>query len=179
MPVLIAAVVLVGALCLLNLIFTLGVIRRLREHTALLSGAGDPIMVKVGTEIDEFSSSTVDNEAVTCESLIDETVVAFFSPGCKPCEEKLPKFVAHAAALPGGRQRVLAVVVGDADQTAPLVTELRPVARVVVEDHAGPLASAFTVNAFPTVLSVARNRAGRLVVTSASVDVDRPVPVPA
>ena len=40
MPILIAAVVVVGGLCLLDLLLTFGVIRRLREHTSMLTGAG-------------------------------------------------------------------------------------------------------------------------------------------
>lgn len=178
MPVLIAAVVLVGALGVLNLIFTLGVIRRLREHTELLSSQGgrDPMGVAAGTEIGEFEATTVDGEVVAHDLLLDETLVAFFAPGCEPCEEKLPSFVAQAASLPG-RHRVLAVVVGDAEAAGPMVAALRPVARVVVEeDHAGPLVSAFTVRAFPTQLSVAPGGAGKLVVTANRVGVDLPMP---
>jgi hypothetical protein len=37
MPVLIGAVVVVGVLCLIDLLLTFGVIRRLREHTAMLA----------------------------------------------------------------------------------------------------------------------------------------------
>jgi hypothetical protein len=163
----------------LNLIFTLGVIKRLREHTDLLAGSHDPMTITVGTEIGEFASSTVDGKLIDHDLLTEETVVAFFAPGCKPCEEKLPKFVAHARTVSGGRRRVLAVVVGEGDATAPLVADLQPVAQVVVEEHAGPLASAFTVRAFPTLLSVAPNRAGKLVVTASNVDLDRPAPVAA
>ena len=41
MPILIAAVVVVGCLCLLDLLLTFGVIRRLREHTSMLTAAGE------------------------------------------------------------------------------------------------------------------------------------------
>jgi hypothetical protein len=177
--VLVAAVVLVGALCLLNLIFTLGVIKRLREHTELLRGSRDPMAIEVGTKVGEFTSSTVDGEHIAHESLIEETVVAFFSPDCRPCKEKLPKFVAYARTSPGGHDRTLAVVVGDADMAADFVAELRPVARVVVEEPAGPLAAAFGIRGFPTLLSVTPNHLGHLVVTANNVEIDRPSSVAA
>lgn len=44
-PVLIAAVILAGAVCLTDLLLTFGAIRRLREHTVMLGearGAGLP-----------------------------------------------------------------------------------------------------------------------------------------
>ena len=37
MPIVIAAVTIVGVLCVLDLLLTFGVIRRLREHTAMLA----------------------------------------------------------------------------------------------------------------------------------------------
>ncbi|MEO3926248.1 hypothetical protein ABGB07_20600 [Micromonosporaceae bacterium B7E4] len=178
MPVLTATVVLVGFLCILNLILTFGVMRRLREHTDLLARRHEPT-VEVGTEIAEFTASTADGEPIADDLISEETVVAFFTPGCTSCLDKLPKLVAHARTL--GRERVLAVIVGTADAAAPLVTALRPVALVVVEEegHGGPLTSAFMVRAYPTLMSVAPGRAGRLVVSASTVDLDRPAPVSA
>ena len=50
MPLLIGGVVLAVALTLLNLVLTIGVIRRLREHTGLLSarGGATDVMLDVG-----------------------------------------------------------------------------------------------------------------------------------
>lgn len=178
MPFLIAAVVLVGLLCTLDLILTLGVIRRLREHTELLSqrpeGGLRPAL-PVGGEVGEFTTSTVDGETLTRDALREETVVAFFSPGCQPCEEKLPRFVEYARAVPGGRLRVLAAVVGDAGEAGALVAELSPVARVVVEEHDGALSAAFQAKMYPTVLLVAPDGSGRPVVIDDQVKLDRPV----
>ena len=61
MPVVLAALVIVGMLCALNLILTLGVIKRLREHAALL--AGGPPTIAVGEAIGEFSARTVQGGA--------------------------------------------------------------------------------------------------------------------
>ncbi|MEV5709239.1 TlpA disulfide reductase family protein [Actinoallomurus sp. NPDC052274] len=181
MPALIAAVLLIGLLCTFDLILTLGVIKRLREHTELLSvmgSAGVPPIIEVGTEIGDFSTSTVDGESVNRESLSGETLVAFFSPTCAPCQEKLPKFVEYARSMSGGRNHVLAAVVGGVEEAAPFVAALSPVAQVVVADRDSMLATAFNAKAFPTVLMVASDHSGRLVVTSNEVDLE-PLNAPA
>ncbi|MFI6496618.1 TlpA family protein disulfide reductase [Nonomuraea typhae] len=172
-------VVLVGSLVVINLIFTLGVIKRLREHTELLRGSFDPVAIEAGTEIGEFVSVTVDGERIAHESFTEETTVAFFAPDCRPCQEKLPKLAAYGKSIPGGRDRVLAVVVASADLAADFVALLRPVAHVVVEEPAGPMAAAFGIRAFPALLSVAPNHSGRLVVKAGTVDMDRPATVSA
>ncbi len=77
MPVVLAALVIVGMLCALNLILTLGVIKRLREHAALL--AGGPPTIAVGEAIGEFSVRTVHGDPLSDRSLGDETLVAFVS----------------------------------------------------------------------------------------------------
>ncbi|MEU1054273.1 hypothetical protein [Streptomyces sp. NPDC005876] len=178
MPFLIAALTLVGSLCLLDLILTVGVIKRLREHTELLAnvgGAGNGrASITVGEEVGDFAVSTVDGERLARDLLAGETLVAFFSPTCQPCKEKLPKFLEYARTLPGGRDRVLATVVGDAEASAALVAELTPVARVVVEEYDGALSAAFQAKAYPTVLKVARDGAGRLIVTDDDVRLNLP-----
>jgi thiol-disulfide isomerase/thioredoxin len=176
MPILIAAVVLVGLFCALDLILTLGIIKRLREHTELLSGRNGPKpSIGLGEEVGEFTASTIDGESLTRDDLVGETLVGIFSPTCKPCREKLPKFVEFAQAIPGGRERVVAAVVGDAELAAELVAQLRPVARVIQEDNDGTFSAAFQLRAFPTVLMIAPNSERRLVVKEDSVDLGQPV----
>jgi thiol-disulfide isomerase/thioredoxin len=174
MSFLIAAVMFVGMLCTLDLILTLGVIKRLREHNETLSTMdGDSSAITVGEEIGEFAASTVDGTLLSRELLVGDTLVAFFAPDCAPCKEKLPKFVEYARTLPGGRDRVLTIVVGEAHNAASFVTELSPVAQVVVEDHDGALHSAFKANAYPLMLRVTPNGDGRLVVTTNHVVLDQ------
>lgn len=180
MPFLVSALLLVAAVCLLNLIVTIGVIKRLREHADLLASvAGDPKhALRTGERVGDFTTATVDGTPLAAELVRDRTLVAFFSPSCAPCKEKLPRFVEFARSLPGGREQVIATVVGNSD-TDPWVAQLSPVARVVVEDNGGPLGSAFEVRAFPSILMVDRDRADRLVVTADSVDLGQPAAVPA
>jgi len=178
MPFLAAAVVLLGLLCLFNLVLTFGVIRRLRTYDQRLAdNAAAPQVLGVGERIDEFTTATVDGEPLSHTQLATETVVAFFSPDCKPCRTKLPRFVEYARALPGGRTQAVATVVGSAAEAAEFVEQLSPVARVVVEEPDEAMATAFHVQAFPTLLRVAPDGDGRLVVTDNSVRLGQPAPV--
>jgi peroxiredoxin len=161
MVFLVTAVVLVGVLGLLNLLLTTGVIRRLREHTELLSkrpeGGGPDLMARPGTTVGAFAATTVEGEAVSRDTLLDGTLVGFFTPNCKPCAEQLPRFVAAARELPHGYRQVLAVVVGPPEQTADYAAQLRSVAQVVLEDGHGEVREAFKVRGYPAVCTVDGN----------------------
>jgi thiol-disulfide isomerase/thioredoxin len=152
MPYLIAAVVVVGSLCVLNLMLTYGVIRRLREHATLLAQrpAGMPdIIAGAGSVVGAFTATTVDGAELTADDLEPGTLVGFFSPSCGACVEQLPKFIDAAAAHPGGQDRVLAVVVGPAKDTAEQVAALSPKARVVVASLGSEIEKAFEVHGYP------------------------------
>ncbi|HEX6871693.1 MAG TPA: TlpA disulfide reductase family protein [Micromonosporaceae bacterium] len=159
MPFLITAVVLVAALSLLNLVFTLGVIRRLREHTALLAKVDgrndtglDQIMLAPGESVAEFETRTTDGEPVSRADLTGATLIGFFSASCSACTARLPEFVAYAERYPGGRAQVLGVVVGpDSDKTTQIATTLAPVARVVRDVDNGAMSQAFGVIGLPAM----------------------------
>ncbi|HET6857995.1 MAG TPA: hypothetical protein VFH94_13010, partial [Streptomyces sp.] len=105
-------------------------------------------------------------------------VVAFFSPTCGPCKEKLPRFVEYARTVPGGRDRILAAVVAEGDEdaglAAPMLAALGPVARVLTGAGGNALAEACKVQAFPVLLKINRATDGRLLVMTDQVDIDRP-----
>lgn len=153
---LIALVVLVGAVAVLNLLLTVGMIRRLRQHTeklASLSTMGGPapsIMIGVGERASEFAATTTDGEPVSRDLLSGLTLVGVLSPDCGACKERLPEFVSRAETFPGGRGQVLAVLAGEPEQVEPYREQLAPVARVVIEPPmAGPVAAALKVQAWP------------------------------
>ncbi|MFC5831453.1 TlpA family protein disulfide reductase [Nonomuraea insulae] len=155
MVVLTVAVILVGVLCLLDLLLTFGVIRRLRDHTETLSnlmrysvevGVATDIPV-VGTAVGEFTASTVDGEPVSTGSLTGTTAVVFLSSGCTTCHAQLPSLVEWARER--DRERVLVVVDTSASDGADLVAALTYVARVVRDPGGGPVCAAFGVSAFP------------------------------
>jgi thiol-disulfide isomerase/thioredoxin len=147
-----AVVAVVGIIGLFNLVLCLGIIRRLREHTAILdsrfgAGSGTTPMHAAGATVGDFDAVTVDGAAISRSMLTGTTLVGLFSPGCAPCQERLPQFVEQA-----GRHRgaVLAVVAGPAEDATAYIEALRPVARVVREDDHGPVATALGVEGFPS-----------------------------
>ncbi|GAA0581574.1 TlpA family protein disulfide reductase [Actinomadura livida] len=155
MPIVAALALLALAVCLLDLVFTLGVIRRLRHHTEListLSGAMPSGMLAEGETAGPFEAVATTGEPVSRGRLSGRTLVGVFTPRCPACEEKLPAFVESAATFPGGRDQVIAVVVGESeDDTAPYRERLEPVARVVTEPPmTGEISSALEVNGFPS-----------------------------
>ncbi|MEO3926081.1 hypothetical protein ABGB07_19755 [Micromonosporaceae bacterium B7E4] len=155
MPVLVTATVLLGLLTLVNLLLTLGVVRRLREHTELLSRQSprdDARVLPIGATVADFSATTTDGQPVSRDTLADETLVGFFSPGCDACDELLPGFIERAATASRGRGGVLAVVEGDLVAAEPYVVMLSAVARVVRQTPGTPgLIAALGVGALPAV----------------------------
>ncbi|MFE1963113.1 hypothetical protein [Streptomyces sp. NPDC059479] len=148
----------VTALCVLDLMLTLAVLRRLRDRpsgTAVIDEGGIPVGAAVGT----FAAQCTKGVPLTEKDLADGAVVSFFSPGCLPCRRKLPVFVEQATALQGRRQMIAVVVTptGKPHEEAEAVAmaeQLAPVARVVAEDVEGPCAAAFGVRAFPSQFTI-------------------------
>ena len=143
MSVLTVAVVVVGILCVLDLLLSFGIIRRLREQNEALrdlrekqSAAEPDIMLPAGSRIE---LSDVD---------VAGALVGFFSPGCEPCKERMPQFIEYAT---GHRGKVIAVAAGDPEEVADLVVRLGEVAEVVVETMGGPLHNAFGTTGYPAV----------------------------
>jgi hypothetical protein len=146
MSYLIAAVVLLGLLSVLNLLLTIGAIRRLREQAAGSAphSSGPSVDLRPGARPDPFTATTTAGEQVSETDV--SGLVGFFSAGCSPCHTLAPHFVERARVL--GRERVFAVVAGD---DAELLAELTPVARVVVEDYDGAVQAAFRNTWTPAV----------------------------
>jgi thiol-disulfide isomerase/thioredoxin len=159
LTILTAAVVLVGVLVLLDLLLTLGLIKRVRTHAELLdkvvnaapasAAAVEPGQLPLGRVVGEFAATTSEGLEISRESFDDGAVLGFFSTWCDTCAEQLPGFLAYAEPL--GRERVLAVVHGDEDKLVDLVARLSKVAQVVVEPEHGPIAVATGVMGMPTM----------------------------
>jgi hypothetical protein len=135
MGYLVAAVVLLGVLCFVNLLFTIGILRRMRTATVWQP---EPLFaLGPGSAVGEFSVMTTTGEPVSHDTLAG--MVGFFTTGCGECHELLPPFLERAREME--RDNVLAVV-GGGDQD--MVGALAPLARVVVADlGGGPVARAF------------------------------------
>ncbi|MGW6934543.1 TlpA family protein disulfide reductase [Lentzea sp. NPDC054927] len=155
MSVLTAAVVVVGILCVLDLLLSFGIIRRLREQNEALrdlrekQAATEPdIMAPAGSAI---SLSAVDAADAADAVDVSGALVGFFSPNCEPCKERVPQFIEYAT---GHRGKVIAIAAGDPDEVADLVVRLGEVAEVVVEEMGGPLHTAFGTTGYPAVCLV-------------------------
>jgi thiol-disulfide isomerase/thioredoxin len=149
-----AAVAVLTVLVVLDLFLTIGVVRRLREHTEQLSRMqADPIgpgIVTTGDRVGEYVATTADGRTVSRADLAGgPTVVGFFSTSCPACERRIPDFVEYARSGPA---RVLAVVVGSGDLADDMSDRLSGVPGVVVReaDEEGPIVRAFAVTAFPS-----------------------------
>ncbi|MGW9212989.1 TlpA family protein disulfide reductase [Embleya sp. NPDC055664] len=147
MPFLIAAVVVLTVLCLLNLLLTFGIVRKLRAQRDDSRPGPAALALPVGSTAPNFSAVTTTGETITRDGL-GETLFGFFSPNCPACTERLPRFV-EAARRESGRE-VLAVLHGDDAATRAQAAALRDVARVVVEASPdGPLGTAFAITGYP------------------------------
>jgi thiol-disulfide isomerase/thioredoxin len=149
MQYLVVAVVLLGVLTLLNLALTAGLVRHLRRSDGRDATIGG---VPVGHTVGDFAGLDTEGRPVARDLLAGPTLVGFFTPGCEPCEDLLPRFERKAGTLPHDSLAVVhAVRAQDADG---YVARLSPVARVVVEAPGGSLQEAFQVSGFPSVFLV-------------------------
>ncbi|WP_163508948.1 hypothetical protein [Fodinicola acaciae] len=148
MAVLIAIVVLVGALCLLDLVLTFGVVRRLREHAEtlerLLERRSSANVPAAGRSVGQLTAATVDGERL---SFVGATAVVFVSPECESCRTDLPDLVAWAGDR--DRERVLVVVDTTYSDGADFVAALEKVAQVVLDGADSGIRETFGVEGYP------------------------------
>lgn len=156
MTALIGAVIIVGLLCLLDLLLTLGTIRRLREHTMIIGRirpGGYPVVMGVtaladGASPQPFTAVTTDGVDVTGPAGL--SVVGFFSTTCPACPERAPAFTDYLRSYrPGTRDESLVVVIGETDDPPSYLAALAEVAHVCTEAEGGPISLAFGLQAFP------------------------------
>ena len=160
MPILIAAVIVVGTICLMDLLLTFGVIRRLREHTAVLGSPPDrqsPAMgLEEGAAPGAFSAVTTNGGIV--DGVAGLRVVAFFTTSCPICAERVAPFAGYLREHRIGQDSVLAIV-GAGFDGSPYLDQLTQVARVCLEQEDGALAKAFKVHGFPAFCLLDENGA--------------------
>ncbi len=158
--------ILAAVLSAVNLLLTIGVIRRLKEHSSLLADgtAATPEMPRPGTPIAEFEAQTVDGRAVTLGSLRDGCMVAFFSPGCEACEDVLPALSGHLRATGASPESAVVVIAAELQEALPMVHAFEGTACVIVEPPPRrELRKAFGITAFPTVVTISGGAIGSLV----------------
>ncbi|MEU4832733.1 hypothetical protein [Streptosporangium sp. NPDC023615] len=156
MPYVVAAICLVGIFCVFNLLLTLGVIRGLRKEAPLPERR---LHLPVGADLGEFSAITTRGRHLTKDSLEQETLVAFLSPGCEPCKDALPKFIEHANT---SGSPTLAVMVSSGEGLSDMTAQLEKTSEVVQEGIQGPIGTAFEVTGTPAFVTV---RGGKVLST--------------
>jgi hypothetical protein len=160
-----ASVVLLTALVLVSLSATLASARTLKQLTAtvtalekrlgdLMGGAPGAGMYPLGVPVKAFEATTIDRASVSRDSLAGWTLVAAVSPDCHACHDKLPEFIAAAAAVPGGRDQVLVLIADSPAEPGTMAEQLRPAARVVTGPQADAAVAAFSVTGYPTFMWV-------------------------
>lgn len=121
MAVLTAAVVLLGALTVFNLVLTAAIARRVRTAPAADAGHahGKPTFpdldeVKAGAAIRPFSATTTTGEEVSYEDRYGDTAVyAFFDTSCSTCAKELQPLVDMTRREGFTPHQVIAFVVHD------------------------------------------------------------------
>jgi hypothetical protein len=150
MAIIAAAVIMVGILCLVDLLLTFGVIRRLREQTALLgSRDGDTAVMRLAGGQVPGSFTAVTPEGDTLTGPAGFRLAAFFSSSCPICPRRVPAFLEYLRANEVAQHAVLAVVLAEPGDSVPYLDRLAEVATLCVQSADGELATAFKVVAYP------------------------------
>ncbi|GLI02893.1 peroxiredoxin family protein [Phytohabitans aurantiacus] len=189
MPTIVAAIAVLTALVLLNLLLTFGVIRRLREHSEQLAANAPTRTIPVGATVPEFSATSERGDAVSTATLRGDgrggtgALVAFMAPDCPACAEQLPAVRERLATAVGGPTAVLVVftrlraATDPGDKSAAELAEALGVAGgpavIVHEPLDGTLQTTFQVAAFPAFYLVDPD--GKVAAASNGIT-DLPVP---
>ena len=146
MIVLATAVTLFGALSLLNLLLTLGLVRRLRQSiSSLRSADADLLLPRLGLGTPLPLADQVGQGG-------RPMLVGFFSAGCKACPDHVAPFRAYAEAFPG---EAVAILEGGPDVDAKYGPGLGDGVRLVSNATEGePISVAFGLRAWPSFLVV-------------------------
>ncbi len=148
MTVLIAAVCILSALVLFNLLLSFGLVRRMRLSSEGAEVTSGP---PAGARISPFSARALDGVSISERDLVaGPLIVGFFQTGCQPCVAVKEQLIAG-----GAREPLVVFVQGDPDDPAShaLAQQLATVARwVAVVEHDSPPTRAFAVAAYPTLI---------------------------
>lgn len=172
-----AALVLVGLISLLNLLLTLGLVRRMRElesRPAATAPRPSGFVAGPGTAVGPRATVDVTGRPVPLPDPASLTVIGFFATDCPSCADSMPGFLTRAAGA--GPDRAIAVVTGARDDEDRYVRRLAPTVPVVADQAADELAAAFRVRAYPAFVLLGPD--GTVRASGLSLD-DLPVTVPA
>ncbi|GLY53084.1 MauE/DoxX family redox-associated membrane protein [Lentzea sp. NBRC 102530] len=144
------AVVLLAVVVALHVLFTFGLVARVRELQENTVPKRESNLPRPGAVVRPFTVLDTDGLPFTEADLDGPVQVGFFSVGCGPCRTLTDALVASPPAT-----RFVSVVDGDASDpegTARLAEKVSALGRVAVVGTDDPVLSAFGVMAYPTLL---------------------------
>lgn len=153
-----AALALVGAVAVLNLVLTLALARRLREVRAGHAHDGEPVpevLPAAGLEVSGFADADL---------TAGRRTVVLLTPTCPPCQTLLDDLTADERH----RRDTLVLMVGTPEETAEMAPRLAGFDTATISEQLAE--REFRVKGFPAVLSV---------VDGVVVDAGHQLPVPA
>ncbi|MEV4109852.1 redoxin family protein [Nonomuraea sp. NPDC049695] len=160
MEYVVVALCLLGALVLLNLLLTLGLVRRMRHQDELIAETRhkgqhrSPSGLPNDVPVPEFATVTVEGQDLTRSWLTDgTTAVGFIAGDCPSCEAQLHAFVDLLKQRRKEENKSLVVLVevpGMLPETEKeLVGTFDGLATMTKESLGGTLQTAFRVRAYP------------------------------
>ncbi|RKG89194.1 hypothetical protein D7W82_07995 [Corallococcus sp. CA049B] len=144
-----------AVLVVLNLLLTLALIGRLRklqETVANQVPTRDPALPLEGDKVGRFEATTVEGDSVTDAVLADgQTLIGFFTPGCRPCSSVREKLIASPPGMP-----ILAFIEGSPEDpdVVSLGASLKQVARVAYLNDGDSITRAVKQAGYPTLVLV-------------------------
>lgn len=156
-PVLTAAVILVGVVAAADLLLSFAVVRRLAALQARgpvpAGSAGAP---EPGHTVGEFRVGLLAGGEFTTDHLRREpAVVAFLSPTCEPCRRAIEELKQLAVPLARPLYVLIAGSAQDGDVLA-VAKQMPADARVGAIAHDDDVMKAFAVDGYPTMVSTAQ-----------------------
>jgi len=127
-------------------------LRSVEERVNLFLPRADLSLPSPGTPVPAFTATAVDGTRVSeADFTGPDRIIALLTTGCTSCHDQVPALVAADQAVWG---RPVVVVIGSPDARSEMVSALAEHVTVLEEEDAGPLATAFDIHEFPTVMAV-------------------------
>jgi len=145
-------VVAVIALSCFGLIMVLA--RRLRavtERVNLFLPVSEVGLPTPGTPVPPFTATAVGGERVSADDLPGERFFALLTTDCSSCHDQIPAL--RTLAERSGSKPIVTII-GPPEERARMIAEFDGTATLIEETGGGPIASAFEIREFPTVLRV-------------------------
>lgn len=145
MQILTVAVIVVGLLCVFNLILADAMIRRLRELSARVAAgpAEEVVLLPVGSTVGEVPA-----EAGALKQ--GSKIVVLMSTTCTACLAALDATARYARALPGGAADILVAVQGEGGHLDEITAVLAEPTTLVTAESADAVVAALRGRAFPS-----------------------------